>query len=144
MNPSQCTGGFPCPWHGNGSAGVAAGILDNRYGGAGTGGLVADPWLFKTDYSDSQVTRALRTAVAWHAGVISMSFGGSCGDFCRFGRHFDGYYDAFGAARTHGLVLVAAAGNDNADVDRRHEFPCNLDGVICVGALAGGTSNKIS
>ncbi len=144
-NDARCTGGSGCPWHGNGSAGTAAGLLNNRYGAAGTGGLVADPWLFKTDFSDSQVQRAVRTAVAWGADVVSMSFGGSCNWFCRRGRRaFTGYNDGFADARSHGLVLVAAAGNDNVSVNDNSAYPCMVPGVICVGALAGGTSNKIS
>lgn len=140
---AHCTGGGACPWHGNGSAGTVAGILNNRYGAAGTGGQVVDPWLFKSDLSDDQIGRAVRTAVAWGAGVISMSFGGSCNAFCGLYGHIVGFNGAFADARRHGVVLVAAAGNDNQDVNAVNMEPCVLTGVICVGALADGSSNKI-
>lgn len=134
-NPARCTGGSVCRWHGNASAGVAVGLLNNRYGTAGTGGQVAEPMLFKTALSHDQVARAIRTAAAWRAAVISMSFSAECDNvFC------DGYfefnlYPALRHARDRNVVLVAAAGNNAQDTNT---VPCKAEGegVICVGALA--------
>ncbi len=139
-NRGHCTGGGACPWHGNGSAGTAVGTLDNGYGGAGTGGLVADPLIFASEITWDQVARAIRTAVAWHAAVVSMSFGMECDNvFC------DGYfefnlYPALRNARDNAVVTVAAAGNDGQST---HSVPCKGDSVICVGALADGTNTAI-
>jgi hypothetical protein len=112
-NPVPCSGGSPCPWHGTGAAHVAVARLNNRYGAAGTGGQVADAMLFKTSSDFGQISGAIRTAVAWGADVISMSFSGSCPDlFCEFN-----LYPALRHARDNGVVMVAAAGNDNQSAD---------------------------
>lgn len=139
---ARCTGGSVCNWHGNGAAGVAAGAMNNRYGLAGTGGQVATPMLFKTDLSWDQTAGAVRTAVAWGADVISMSFGAECDNvFC------DGYFEfnifpALRNARDNNVVMVAAAGNDNLSTN---SVPCKAggEGVICVGALADDTNTAI-
>jgi hypothetical protein len=140
-NLARCSGGSLCPWHGNRSASVAVGRLDNRYGAAGTGGLVADPMLFKTNLDWGQVARAIRTAVAWRADVISMSFGAECDNvFC------DGFFEfnlfpALRNARDNGVVLVAAAGNAGQATNM---LPCRArEDVICVGALADGSNAAI-
>jgi Subtilase family len=142
MNPNTCTGGSGCPWHGNGSAGTAAGKLNDQSGAAGTGGSVADPWLFKFNGSYSQQNRAVRTAQAWGADVISMSFGGSCGWWCRTFSSFSS--GPLHDARDAGLVLVASAANNNQNSDDTDIYPCVQDSVICVGALAGNTNTRIS
>ncbi len=144
-NPANCSGGSSCFWHGNGSAGTALGLIDNRSGAAGTGGLVADPFLFKTNLSHDQKVRAIRTAVAWGADVVSMSFGGDCNLACRrLDRDDTPVDDAINAgART---VFVASAGNGDSngngyDVGDPHfVHPCIEDHIICVGALADDVS----
>lgn len=146
MNPSNCTGGGGCPWHGNGSAQTAAGAINNSQGGGSSGGILADPWVFKTNLDDSQVKRAVRTARAWGADVLSMSFGGNCdGVFCQIGRELNGYYGTFRDARNDSnLVMVASAGNDNGNnVNEKNVVPCMNQGVICVGALADDSFNRI-
>ncbi len=134
INPATCTGGTPCPWHGNGSAGVAIGIVNNKAASAGTGGTDADPILFRTDISQVQGRWAIREAVAWGADVITMSYGGPCNAICRNDERED---DAFSDAANAGVVLVASAGNDGIDTGAdNYVHPCINDGVICVGALA--------
>ncbi len=137
-NPAQCTGGSPCPWHGNKSASVATAILDNQTGAAGTGGQVADPFLFKVDLSDGAVITALNTAVSWGADIVSMSFSSDCNMWCRGYRDFNGFDSALDRARDAGLLLVAAAGNDGKNLRENDVYPCEYDGVFCVGALSGG------
>jgi len=145
MNPNQCTGGSPCPWHGNKSASVATGTLDNQAGAAGTGGQVANPFLFKMDGSDGAVITALNTAVSWGADIVSMSFGGDCNMWCRAGRDVNSYDSALDNARGAGLLLIAAAGNDGKNLRENDVYPCEYEGVYCVGALQGGGSiNAIS
>lgn len=143
-NPAACTDGLPCPWHGNNSAGAAAGFLNNRYGGAGSGGQVAVPFLFLVDVrTHSNVTRAIRTAVEWGAHVVNMSFGGSCGVDCLyFGRR--GRWILYGDL--FGVTFVAAAGNNTLNVDENPKFPCNAPTVICVGAIerASNAPNPLS
>jgi hypothetical protein len=141
-NPARCTGGSPCPWHGTGAAHVAVARLNNRYGAAGTGGQVANAMLFKTSFDWGQVDGAIRTAVAWGADVISMSFSASCDNFFCDGFFEDNLYPALRHAREHGVVLVASAGNDNQSANGK--VPCKADeDVICVGALADNTNVRI-
>jgi hypothetical protein len=103
-------------------------------------------WLFQTDIRDRvQRDRAVRTAVAWGADIISMSFSGPCNYACRsFERDHDtdrGYRDAAG----RGVVMVASAGNSGDDVGAGNFYhPCITDGVICVGALADDTNTGAS
>jgi len=147
-NPAKCSGGSSCFWHGNGSVGTALGQIDNKSGAAGTGGLVADPFLFKFNITHDQKVRAIRTAVAWGADVVSMSFGGDCNLACRrLDRDDTPMNDAINAgAKT---VFVASAGNGDSsgngyDVGDPHfVHPCIEDHVICVGALADDVTTAI-
>ncbi|MEZ6085131.1 MAG: S8/S53 family peptidase [Phycisphaerae bacterium] len=137
----------PCFWHGTGSTSVATGILDNRLGDAGVGGQVADPMLFRIDGTKDTRNSAIRTAIAWGADVVSMSFGMDCDVWCRIddrgGNPFrDGsIIDDINAATA--TVFVASAGNGRGnpgvgyDVDGPDNYyhPCTFEHVICVGAL---------
>jgi hypothetical protein len=144
-NPSSCTGGSLCKWHGNDNAGVAAGIFNNGYGSLGTGGQVAKPVLFKIAlgiFDGFGIASAIRTSTAWQVDVVNMSFGAECDNsFCDLFYESTGIYPALREARQKGVVLVAAAGNNGSDT---HQVPCRSDGVICVGALANGANTSIS
>lgn len=150
-----CGPGNPCFWHGTGATGVAAGVINNRLGDAGTGGLIADVMLFKRGGGRANGHRAVRTAVAWGADVVSMSYGGDCNQACRiYDRDSTPIDDAVNAgSRT---VFLAAAGNgrdpdgagpqpaagyDTGDPSFVH--PCIEDHVICVGALNDNATTKI-
>jgi Subtilase family len=139
-NPTQCSGGSSCPWHGNGAVGAALGLVNNQAGAAGTGGLVADPMLFHIITTTSQQKLALGTARSWGADVISMSFGDGCDYACRWEERLVGYDEELARVRAAGIVIVAAAGNDGQNVDSEYFHPCNYDGVICVGALNDDTN----
>jgi len=141
-NPASCTGGTPCPWHGNNSASVAAAFPNNQYGSAGTGGWVSNPMMFKTDYTRAQVRRAVRTASAWGADVVSMSFGGDCNLDCIAYPGTAGFFILW--EQNQGLVFVASAGNDNRNVDVKKVYPCLVPGVICVGSLNNNNNGRAS
>lgn len=144
-NPNNCTGGNPCPFHGNNTASVAAGFLDNRAAIAGSGGQVSQPYLFKLRLTSDQQDRALRTAIAWGATVVNMSFGGPCNDDCmEYYEEVSDLYSHFQEAYDAGMVIVASAGNDAIDVDANNVIPCCIGGVICVGALESYKYNAIS
>ncbi len=142
-----------CVWHGTGATGVAAGVINNRLGDAGTGGLIADVMLFKRGGTRGNGHRAVRTAVAWGADVVSMSYSGDCNQACRiYDRDNTPFDDAVaGGSRT---VFLAAAGNGedpDGDLnftgyntgDPRFVHPCIEDHVICVGALNDNATTKI-
>ncbi len=133
QNRATCTNGSPCPWHGNGSAGTATGLMNNRKGSVGTGGQVAKPILLDSGMDDLTVMAATGYADSVGAQVINMSFGGSCNGICRAGRELIGYKQMIEAVASR-RVVVASAGNDNVDVNEEHIWPCRLDNVICVGA----------
>jgi hypothetical protein len=131
-------GGVP-PWHGNGSASVATAVLNNATGAVGTGGLVAEPVLFKTDFTVAHNARAVRTTTAWGCHVANMSFAGAKNWWWRT-FSASSYHFAFEEARILGVILVAGAGNGDAnsipqDVDDNDIYPCTLSGVIGVGAI---------
>lgn len=143
VSPTRCSGGGVCNWHGNNSASVACGFIDNQKATAGTGGQVADPVLFKLQTTMDQVKRAVRTLVPWGVKVANMSFGGPCNEDCRDYRGDENYYDPFQQAFDAGVVLVAAAGNSTQDVDATQTQPCMIGGVICVGALDNDKNTAI-
>ena len=140
-NLRPCAATNPCFWHGTGAAGVATGIMNNSLGYAGTGSLIATPILFKVNGTRSNRNRAVRTAVAWGAHVVSMSFSGDCNQACRiYDRDHTPFADAVNAGSR--IVFVAAAGNGRGnpaagyDVgDPSFVHPCIEDHVICVGAV---------
>jgi len=134
-NTIDCTGG-PCQWHGQQVFSVAGGLINNRFGNAGTGGQVVEPVLFATGLRRSKSARAVRTAIYWseqgaRAGVINMSFASNCGFWCSM----EGLDDALEEAANKGIIPIAAAGNDDEGVEDNDVVPCKESGVICVGAI---------
>lgn len=141
-NPANCGNGNACSWHGNGSASVAGGFLNNSAFAAGTGGQVSDLMLLRSDLGVYSVKHAIDWANGQNADVINMSFGGSCNWWCSLGKDSAGYYDAFDRAHDRGIFMVASAGNGGDDqvgddVDDEDYEPCIISGVFCVGALGG-------
>ncbi len=126
-----CSSG-PCPWHGNKSASVALGAIDNHTGAAGVGGIVANPFLINTDGSISEVSAAIQAAVANGASIISISLGGNCGFWCTLETVYDGA-DAAATAYSQGSLVVAGAGNSAEDSWANGFWPCIS--ALCVGAM---------
>lgn len=86
-----------------------------------------------TDCNAAAIPDAVNWAVAQHAQVISMSFGGNASVHL-FGLNQDAMSRAVQNAINKGVVAVAAAGNggpNNADVSE----PGDVKGVIAVGAI---------
>ena len=79
--------------------------------------------------SDATVMRGILFAVQNGARVINMSLGGDGASQLLF--------EAILEARRAGVLVVAAAGNDGRDTDRRGSFPASfdLDNVVSVAAL---------
>ncbi|MDX2004471.1 MAG: S8 family serine peptidase [Meiothermus sp.] len=155
-NPSNCSGGSSCPWHGTGTALTAFGAADNGFGVAGVAGPVARRILVhgKFDaWSAMFQVAALSQLDATRPKVVNMSFAGN--------------YPAVAAAaasvpmniftsaiRKAGILIVAAAGNDNLDLSeedcfivcwaKRSFYPCELNNVLCVGGIARNSRVRAS
>ncbi len=147
--PGRCGPNNPCFWHGTGSTGVAAGVMDDTSGEAGTGGLVANQMLFRFSGARDQRNEAVRTAVAWRADVVSMSFGGDCNRSCRIDDRDDNPFDDAVNSGSR-VVFLAAAGNGRGTPavgypvgDPNFFHPCIEDRTICVGALNDNATTKI-
>lgn len=149
-NAYACTGGSPCPWHGTAVATAALGIPDNGFGAAGPGGTVADAVLVQSpalnvgdllDYAFNVLPKTMAAGPR----IVNISAGGflpaaACLVACPA-------LDLLTwTIRTAGILVVASAGNENADVDEEECFagicwekevvvPCELSKVTCVGGL---------
>lgn len=153
-NTTPC-GGRPCPWHGTDVSVAAAGQIDNRFGSVGAAGPVGrirQYGLLGTTIG------SMIAALATMAGegvpeVINTSFGATVpAALTPMVRPLEDV--------TRGLqilgdaVIVASAGNDGLDLNRTDclpfgvcwersgTYPCELDGVYCVGGLATGTRDR--
>jgi hypothetical protein len=129
-------------YHGTRTLSVASARLDDRFGFAGTGGPAALPMPFRFDLTFHQGAWAIRTAVSWGAEVINMSWGGTCDWWCDTFGGLSGenaVNEALDEASAHGVVTVAAAGNDETDLDTVYDLPSEGGtsgaGNIVVGAL---------
>jgi len=116
----------PMDDHGHGAevSGIAAATINNGKGIAGIAqvNILALKVLDERGIGRTRdVARAIIHAVNSDADVISMSFGG---EYARIMREACDY------AWDNGLILVAAAGNDNSSV----VYPANYTSVIAVGA----------
>jgi subtilisin family serine protease len=116
----------PTDEHGHGThcAGIAAAITGNSTGIAGTCQYCKImPLSFHPFMLVSFAAKAIVYAVDNGADVISMSWGKSWPMWV--------VEDAINYARTKGVVLVAAAGNDSSELTN---YPAAYEGVIAVGA----------
>jgi len=161
-NPASCTGGSSCPWHGTAVASALAGVLDNGYGGVGTGAPVVDPILVPSPSAD--VFQFVAYAVNLIGGlaegpqIINISAASSWPGALGFmvkpldnmitllrGKTFGPVQIRFAP----GALVIVAAGNDGIDVDNQDCFivcwesdvilPCELDDAVCIGGLKYGT-----
>ena len=98
------------------------------------------------DERDKDVALGIRYAVDNGAKVINMSFGKG------YSPHRKWVEDAIKYAAKHDVLLVKAAGNDNANVDETPQFPTDLaedginevaDNVISVGASTPYFNEKL-
>ncbi|MFI5916505.1 S8 family peptidase [Dactylosporangium sp. NPDC051541] len=134
-NPNKCSGGSVCPWHGNAVASVAAGIVNNKTGIAGAAGDTALPYLFRTNISAAQLMYCAKTCAAWGIDVLNMSIEFTYTPEILFGH---GSWDSvFQFAADNGVVMVAAAGNDNHNLpyEDNPRPATRTPGVLAVGAL---------
>ncbi|WP_345457041.1 S8 family peptidase [Deinococcus aluminii] len=147
-------GGDPDPngttWHGHGTAAIAFGAQNNHYGETGVA-PDATPMLFRVgrgignamSYYDAG--RAVDTAVAWGASVISMSFSANTPG----GVGIPGTYlgAALDRAEARGVINVAAMGNSqNGEYYDFARWPWKTYPVPAVwsAVIAVGATNSIN
>ena len=150
VSQANCSFG-PCPWHGTMVYGAAAAIANNSFGAAGTAGScddsIVEVMLSERDGSRFSSAANIGGQIKGGADIINMSFGGNCGEWCRKYERFSGrsmMSFAIDDAVSHGVLLVASAGNDNIDLDATGQWvlPCEYDGVICVSSISWGCRNS--
>ncbi|NCO19908.1 MAG: S8 family serine peptidase [Gammaproteobacteria bacterium] len=156
-NPVGCGNGPPAPGtvcasHGTHVALTGFARNDNAFGTFGPGGEVADLLLLQSPSMDfagfvNYLIDGIRAFAANPPDIINISAsesipGGWCFLAC------EPLDLLIGILRANGVGVVAAAGNDSYDVDATDRFcfigcvefeeaaiiPCELDGVLCVGA----------
>jgi thermitase len=128
--------GSPTGNHGTACAGIVAARLGNGLGVAGVAGGVRVLAIATATWADVDVAEGLYFAADNGARVVSMSFGvyPSWGVW-----NFDLIRDALQYAQDRGLVLVAAAGNENGALAR---FPGSDARTLCVGGANRGDERK--
>lgn len=156
-NPAGCGDGPPapgsdCATHGTHVVLSGFGRADNGFGTLGPGGEVGDLLLLQSPSLDvsgivNYIVDGIRAFAANPPSIINISAsvniaGGWCFLAC------EPLDLLVGIMRGEGILIVAAAGNDSYDVDAIDRFcfiacvefeeaaiiPCELDGVLCVGA----------
>lgn len=125
-------------FHGTHVAGTIAAVTNNKQGIAGIGWVTKVMPLrvlgkngFGSSYDIEQAVRFAAglpndsgTIPSQPADIINLSLGGTGVDL--------GFQQVITKARQAGVIVVAAAGNDNTDLP---SYPAALDGVIAVGAI---------
>ena len=124
-------------WHGQGVFGICCSYPRNGFGSAGTGGNLIKPILINAFTTTSEgdpvatncdIIHALLTA--WHMGadVINLSLLSH--------QYVANMQKKINLLVSGGSIVVAAAGNDDDhELSDNEVFPCQLNGVICVGGV---------
>jgi hypothetical protein len=132
-------------FHGHGSASVAAALVGNKVGAAGTGGTVARPFFFHIDCTMDHTLKALRYVTAWGLDIASMSYRSIVYSFLGINDVPSDYDECFQFAHDHGVICITGAGNDEERLPDLHVRPATrTPGVITVGALDGGDARPNS
>ncbi len=128
--PNTVTG---ARWHGTGTAGIAAARPNNRYGTAGTGGLVASLYFFRPEWTFFGIGLAIRTAVHWGADVVNVS--AAADTDCMF--FWAPLRYAANRALSAGVIVLTPAGNEGKNMDDEDIdiIPCEVPGILCVGGI---------
>ena len=166
-NPVGCGDGLPlpgsvCATHGTHVALTGFALNDNGFGTFGPGGEVSELLLLQSPSMDfagfvRYISDGISAFVANPPDIINISAsesipGGWCFLACE---PLDLLVQVL---RGNGIVVVAAAGNDSYNVDATDRFcfiacvefeeaaiiPCELDGVLCVGAENAFQTNLTS
>jgi hypothetical protein len=142
-------GGSASTWHGNKVASAAVAAVGNEIGSAGAGGTVGRPVFFRSRLTDDEVLRCLKYCTAWGLDILNMSFTIHVESEFFFGT--SAWNDAFNFAIAHGVVPIAAAGNQGRELPDYNVRPAtrtpgaitvaghNLDGSTWDGSNYGSS-----
>jgi len=151
-NPGSC-GGNPCPWHGTQVAHVAAALPDNGIGIAGSAGnhaslTLVQFWPITFRGLARFMGEALAAPFNGPPTVINVSASARIPLVANVALNaiMDPVSDFL---HRNGVLIVASAGNDSRDVDKRWRgpfgrlyrfedstiIPCETSSVVCVGGL---------
>ncbi|MBX3165045.1 MAG: S8 family peptidase [Bacteroidetes bacterium] len=142
---ADCNG--PNSFHGTHVAGIIAAARNN---GIGMDGVAADVKIMAVrcvpdgDERDKDVANAIRYAVDNGAQILNMSFGK------KYSWDKNTVDDAVKYAESKGVLIIHAAGNDAADVDKTIFYPCKkfetkgeAKNFMTIGALSWQADDKI-
>lgn len=142
---NDCNG--PNSFHGTHVAGIIAAARNN---GLGMDGVAADVKIMAVrcvpsgDERDKDVANAIRYAVDNGAQILNMSFGK------KYSWDKKAVDDAVRYAESKGVLIIHAAGNDAADVDKTIFYPCKqfetkgeAKNFMTIGALSWQADDKI-
>lgn len=113
----------PDALHGTHVGGIIGAVRGNGLGGDGVADdvkLMVLRAVPNGDENDKDIALAIRYAVDNGAKVINMSFGKA------YSTHQKEVFEAFKYADSKGVLLIHAAGNDNANIDKDPNFPTSL------------------
>lgn len=116
-----------CAFHGTNVTDVAAGGIDNRFGGVGPAGQVISRLAIYNSmplFADASI--GIVAATVTGANVINMSWGFGCGFVCTTLGPYQLVNDTIAAAISAGVTPVSAAGNDASNTIPLDPFPCRF------------------
>jgi serine protease len=126
--------------HGTHVSGTIGAVGDN---GVGVAGIDWHTKIMALKFLDSSgsgylsnAVRALNYAVANGAKVVNNSYGG--------GGYDAAMQTAINNARTHGVIVVAAAGNDGTNNDSNPVYPANYSGDNLIAVAATDRNDRIA
>lgn len=135
-NPSLCTNGTPCPYHGTDVVLAGMAEVDNNYGTAGPAGPVVSQLIAVGNNLDywSVLRRTENMAEEEDPDVVNLSF---TRDVNLGSAHAKKWTDRrMRHVRDTGALIVAAAGNNGLSVDTNTLWvPCESAYVMCVGGM---------
>lgn len=137
-NDMPC-GPHTCHWHGTSVSQVLTGVVDNGVGTAGVAGPVGSLVTIRTlgDF----VTLIPGVVLAWTQGVKVLNMSLTTPVPFVFAPLVEPFNLTTALARVSGMLIFAAAGNNNDDVDDTFIFepvwwtPCENAGVECIGGV---------
>ncbi|MFC1654228.1 S8 family serine peptidase [Myxococcota bacterium] len=134
-------------WHGQRVAMTATAVPDNNFGTAGTGGPVAKPLYVHASPWGGLNLIFIMPACVWHSDICNMSGSADIPWWASWATY--PVFDPVSAACSYGGLLLASAGNEGKNNNRKtcappfdwpcwesvRKLPCEAVGVQCIGGV---------